>query len=58
MCVMILQIVGGVSHVLAVTDDGLLYTWGNNANGQLGTGNTSHSNIPIQVGNNLGRYVT
>ena len=44
--------------MLAVTDDGLLYTWGYNNCGQLGTGNTTNSNVPVQVGNNLGRYVT
>ena len=49
------QIVGGINHVLALTDDGLLYTWGYNSNGQLGTGNTTGSNVPVQVGNSLGR---
>ena len=43
--------------MLASTDDGLLYAWGYNNNGQLGTGNTNSSNVPVQVGNNLGRYV-
>ena len=52
-----LQIVGGLSYVLALTDDGLLYAWGYNNNGQLGTGNTNSSNVPVQVGNTLGRYV-
>ena len=41
--------------MLALTDDGLLYTWGYNSNGQLGTGNTTGSNVPVQVGNSLGR---
>ena len=52
-----MQIVGGYYHVLASTDDGLLYAWGYNSNGQLGTGNTNNSNVPVQVGKNLGRYV-
>ena len=52
-----LQIVGGLNYVLALTDDGLLYAWGYNNNGQLGTGNTNSSNVPVQVGNTLGRYV-
>ena len=52
-----LQIVGGPCHVLALTDDGLLYAWGYNSNGQLGTGNTNSSSVPVQVGNTLGRYV-
>jgi len=41
--------------LLALTDDGLLYAWGYNNNGQLGTGNTTNSAVPLQVGNNLGR---
>ena len=52
-----LQIVCGSYHVLALTDDGLLYAWGYNNYGQLGIGSTNSSNIPVQVGNNLGRYV-
>ena len=43
--------------MLVLTDDGLLYAWGYNGNGQLGTGNTTNSTIPVQVGNNVGRYI-
>ena len=52
-----IQIIGGYYHVLALTDDGKLYTWGYNNNGQLGNGSTSSSNVPVQVGNNLERWV-
>ena len=55
--ILITQIIGGYYHVLALTDDGKLYTWGCNGNGQLGIGNTNTSNVPARVGNNLGRCV-
>lgn len=38
---------GGYSA--ALFDDGSLYMWGSNANGQLGTGNTSNSNVPLLI---------
>jgi alpha-tubulin suppressor-like RCC1 family protein len=46
---------GGVSSVtfdfaLANKTDGTLWSWGNNANGQLGLGNTGSYNSPKQVG--------
>ncbi|WP_430462155.1 DUF7151 family protein [Thalassolituus sp. LLYu03] len=31
----------------ALFDDGALYLWGNNSNGQLGTGDTVASNVPV-----------
>ncbi|MCB2385884.1 DUF7151 family protein [Thalassolituus alkanivorans] len=31
----------------ALFDDGALYLWGNNSNGQLGTGDTVVSNVPV-----------
>ena len=49
------QIVGGYYHVLALTDDGKLFSWGCNNNGQLGTGNTTNSNVPVQIGSEFGR---
>jgi len=32
---------GGYAHAVAVTEDGAIYTWGNNAFGQLGFRNIS-----------------
>ncbi|XP_076026236.1 RCC1 and BTB domain-containing protein 1-like [Genypterus blacodes] len=43
------QIVSGYAHSLALTDEGLLYAWGANAYGQLGTGNKSNQLSPVQI---------
>ncbi|XP_034417637.1 RCC1 and BTB domain-containing protein 1-like isoform X3 [Cyclopterus lumpus] len=43
------QIVSGYAHSLALTDEGLLYTWGANTYGQLGTGNKSNQLSPVQI---------
>uniref|UniRef100_A0A8C2J4L7 Regulator of chromosome condensation (RCC1) and BTB (POZ) domain containing protein 1 n=2 Tax=Cyprinus carpio TaxID=7962 RepID=A0A8C2J4L7_CYPCA len=45
----VVQIASGYSHSLALTDEGLLYAWGANTYGQLGTGNKSNQLSPIQV---------
>ena len=34
---------------LALKSDGTLYAWGRNSYGQLGTGNTTQMNIPMQI---------
>lgn len=44
-----LQIVSGYAHSLALTDEGLLYAWGANTYGQLGTGNKSNQLSPVQI---------
>ncbi|KAL6101054.1 rcbtb1 [Pungitius sinensis] len=43
------QIVSGYAHSLALTDEGLLYAWGANTYGQLGTGNKSNQLSPVQI---------
>ena len=42
---------GGNLHSIALKSDGTVWTWGNNASGQLGIGapSTFFSNVPIQV---------
>ena len=40
------SISAGTSHVCAVAN-GYLYCWGNNAEGELGTGNTTNSSTPL-----------
>lgn len=39
----------GLSHSLAVTDAGILYSWGRNNYGQLGINNTSDRSSPVTV---------
>ena len=39
----------GTEHTLALTDDGDVYAWGNNASGQLGDGSTTDSMLPVPV---------
>ena len=42
-------IAAGANHSLAVKSGGAIYAWGNNANSQLGNGNTTSSNSPGPV---------
>lgn len=39
----------GAFHNLALTEDGILWAWGNNEYGQLGTGDTQPRSHPIPV---------
>jgi alpha-tubulin suppressor-like RCC1 family protein len=39
----------GTAHAAAIRDDGTLWTWGKNNNGQLGLGTTTNMNVPTQV---------
>lgn len=43
------QIVSGYAHCLALTDEGVLYAWGGNTYGQLGTGNKSNQPSPVKI---------
>jgi alpha-tubulin suppressor-like RCC1 family protein len=40
----------GHNHMLAIREDGTLWAWGGNANGQLGLGHTNNVSVPTQVG--------
>ena len=44
------QVAAGGHHALAILNDGSLWAWGNNSEGQLGDGSTNSSNMPIQIG--------
>jgi alpha-tubulin suppressor-like RCC1 family protein len=44
------QVASGGSHSVALRQDGTLWSWGNNAGGQLGDGTTNWSRIPVRVG--------
>ncbi|XP_068123256.1 RCC1 and BTB domain-containing protein 1 isoform X2 [Hyperolius riggenbachi] len=47
--VCVVQIVCGYSHTMGLTDQGHLYSWGANGNGQLGIGNKSNQLSPVRV---------
>jgi alpha-tubulin suppressor-like RCC1 family protein len=47
----------GGAHTLGIQSDGSLWTWGDNRNGQLGTGSTEASPTPIRVGNAVWKAV-
>lgn len=49
----IVKIFSAQHHSCALSSDGLMYCWGYNANGQLGTGGTTDSSVPVQVGGAL-----
>lgn len=56
------QIVAGKKSMAAITEEGRLYTWGDNEYGQLGIGNTTNQGTPQDITNSLnlatGEYVT
>jgi alpha-tubulin suppressor-like RCC1 family protein len=43
------SIAAGYDHALSVRNDGTVWAWGNNNNGQLGNGTTTDSLVPVQV---------
>ena len=45
----VVKVVGGGHQFIALTEDNQAYTWGYNAYGQLGTGNTSNYSYPVKV---------
>ncbi|MFM2166724.1 MAG: hypothetical protein RIS79_1095 [Verrucomicrobiota bacterium] len=45
----VVALAAGYQHSLALTSDGGLYAWGSNFAGELGTGSTSDSLVPVAV---------
>ncbi len=45
----VIQIAAGANHNCALISDGTVACWGENLQGQLGLGNTTNSNIPVEV---------
>jgi len=45
----IIQIATGYEHSLALTADGSVWAWGENGEGQLGTGDNIDSTVPVEV---------
>jgi len=47
----VVMVSAGQLHSAAVTDDGAVWTWGTNSQGQLGQGtNTTHGLVPVRLG--------
>lgn len=49
----VVAVSAGRSHTAAITSDGVLWTWGLNSYGQLGTGTTENSLVPVKVMDNV-----
>jgi alpha-tubulin suppressor-like RCC1 family protein len=45
----IVQYGAGINHAVVLADDGKLYAWGQNTNGQLGNGTNANSAVPVAV---------
>jgi alpha-tubulin suppressor-like RCC1 family protein len=45
----IVDIAGGMSHSMALKNDGTVWCWGGNADGQIGDGTNTQRNTPVQV---------
>lgn len=43
------KISGGLNHILAIDLNNKLYAWGNNSYGQIGNGNNTYSDEPINI---------
>ncbi|XP_020287366.1 RCC1 and BTB domain-containing protein 1-like [Pseudomyrmex gracilis] len=53
--IVIVKVVCGYAHTLALTDEGKLYVWGGNSYGQLGVGNKTNTCNPCMVTHEMGR---
>jgi|GEM_PF-3359795 len=51
----VVMIAGGNSHSVALKSDGTVWTWGENRQGELGTGDTVESRVPVQVVDSSGK---
>ena len=47
----IVDISAGGYHTVAIDEEGNVYTWGDNGDGQLGDGTTNYSEVPICISN-------
>ena len=47
-CIMA-NVLAGAYHSIGITTNGIIYSWGNNEFGQLGTGDTEDKNLPVII---------
>lgn len=55
--VRVVKVVCGFSHTLCLSNDGVLFSWGANSNGQLGIGNKAGACMPTAITAVHGRFV-
>ncbi|MFA7239535.1 MAG: fibronectin type III domain-containing protein [Sulfuricellaceae bacterium] len=53
-----ISIAAAADHTLGVASDGLLWGWGHNGSGQLGTGNTTFQTLPRPITSGFGSVAT
>ncbi|ESO96017.1 hypothetical protein LOTGIDRAFT_214601 [Lottia gigantea] len=56
--VIIHQIVCGYAHTMVLSDEGVMYSWGANSYGQLGTGNKANLVSPAKVNSGGERFIS
>ncbi len=44
------SVAAGYAHCIGRRDDGTLWAWGHNSDGELGIGSWTHTNQPVQIG--------
>jgi alpha-tubulin suppressor-like RCC1 family protein len=44
-----IDISSGDSHTMALSNEGDVYSWGENYCGQIGSGNFHHQSIPLKI---------
>ncbi|MCP4125023.1 MAG: hypothetical protein GY751_25045, partial [Bacteroidetes bacterium] len=47
--VRIIAIAAGIEHVLALAEDGTVWAWGKNNDGQIGNGSNENQLVPVQI---------
>jgi len=52
------QVYAGHTHTVALRSDGGLFTWGNNAQGQIGDNTTVNKSSPVQIGSSSWSMLT
>eukprot|EP00658_Telonema_sp_P-2_P061346 TRINITY_DN50057_c0_g1_i1.p2 TRINITY_DN50057_c0_g1~~TRINITY_DN50057_c0_g1_i1.p2 ORF type:complete len:123 (-),score=17.12 TRINITY_DN50057_c0_g1_i1:456-824(-) len=43
------RVAAGANHTMCLSDDGRLYCWGHNINGQIGVDGVANRHVPVEV---------